>query len=52
LEIKKRAVREEPEPLRRQLALTGDRAAVLLLAPVKERTTAILAQRVLEADES
>lgn len=47
LEIKKRAVRQEPEQLRRQLGLSGDHSAVLLLAPVNERTTAILAQRVV-----
>jgi SAM-dependent methyltransferase len=45
LEIKKRAVRHEPEQLRRQLALRGDRPAVLLLAPFAGHVTAILAER-------
>jgi hypothetical protein len=47
LEIKKRGVRQEPEQIRRQLRLSGDRAAVLLVAPVERRVTAILAKRVL-----
>lgn len=47
LEIKKRGVRQEPEQIRRQLRLSGDHAAVLLVAPVERRVTAILAKRVL-----
>lgn len=46
LEIKKRGVPDEPEQLRRQLRLRGERAAVLLLAPLGGTVTAILAQRV------
>ena len=52
LEIKKRAVRHEPEQLRRQLGLSGNHAAVLLLAPVGGHVTAILAQRVFATDDA
>jgi len=45
LEIKKRGVAEEPEQIRRRLHLRGDRAAVLLVAPLRQGVTAILAQR-------
>ncbi len=47
LEIKKRGVSESPEHLRRQLRLRGDKAAVLLLAPVRGSIAAILARRVV-----
>jgi hypothetical protein len=46
LEIKKRGVSDDPEQLRRQLRLRGDRAAVLLVAPIAGTVTAILAERV------
>ena len=45
LEIKKRGVDPDPERLRRELKLRGDRAATLLLAPRATRTIAILARR-------
>ncbi len=46
LEIKKRGVHHEPEQVRRQLALRGEHAAVLLLAPLGQHVTAILAERI------
>jgi hypothetical protein len=45
LEIKKRGVPIRPEDLRRRLRLRGPDAAVLLIAPVAGRVTAILARR-------
>jgi hypothetical protein len=45
LEIKKRGVRDDPEPLRRRLRLRGDDSAVLLLAPLGRTVAAILARR-------
>jgi hypothetical protein len=47
LEIKKRAVPQEPEELRRRLALRGDGSAVLLITPIGGSTTAILARRIV-----
>ncbi|MHB8900395.1 MAG: class I SAM-dependent methyltransferase, partial [Thermoguttaceae bacterium] len=46
LEIKTRGVEESPEQVRRDLRLDGDRGAVLLLARLGKRVTAIVAQRV------
>ncbi|MCR4415284.1 MAG: class I SAM-dependent methyltransferase [Thermoguttaceae bacterium] len=46
LEIKKRGVSEDPESLRRRLALRGDLAAVLVLARVGRSVTAIVARRI------
>jgi hypothetical protein len=46
LEIKKRGVEIDPEHLRRELKLRGDRTATLLIANSGGRTLAILAQRV------
>lgn len=45
LEIKKRGVSLDPVQLRRRLQLRGDRSAVLLIAPIDGRVTAILARR-------
>ncbi len=45
LEIKKRGVIEKPEQIRRRLHLRGDGAAVLLVAPLSQGVTAILARR-------
>jgi hypothetical protein len=46
LEIKKRGVDLNPEKLRRNLKLRGDNSATLLITPIANRATAILAQRV------
>lgn len=46
LEIKKRGVPDDPEMIRRQLRLNGEHAAVLLLAPIGGRVTAIVGQRL------
>jgi hypothetical protein len=46
LEIKKRGVDVLPEKLRKELKLRGENAATLLITPVAERPTAILAHRV------
>lgn len=46
LEIKKRGVDHDPATVRRQLDLRGSRSATLLLAPLENRVTAILARRV------
>ena len=46
LEIKKRGVEHDPAAVRRQLALKGDRAAVLFLTRVAGRGLAIVAQRI------
>ena len=46
LEIKKRGVELDPAELRKQLALTGDEAATLLVARIGKRVVAILARRV------
>jgi SAM-dependent methyltransferase len=46
LEIKKRGVEVEPEQLRRQLKLRGDRAATLLVTRVAGRPAAIVVHRV------
>jgi hypothetical protein len=46
LEIKKRGVDVDPERLRRQLKLRGDREAVLLVTRLAGRPAAILAHRV------
>ena len=46
LEIKKRGVDLNPEKLRRDLKLRGTGAATLLITPIANRATAILAQRV------
>jgi hypothetical protein len=46
LEIKKRGVDIDPQQLRRDLKLRGDKAATLLIMPVADRPTAILAHRV------
>ena len=46
LEIKKRGVDLNPEKLRRDLKLRGDNAATLLITPIGNRATAILAHRV------
>jgi hypothetical protein len=45
LEIKKRGVATEPERLRQQLKLRGERSATLLLTRLEEREIAILADR-------
>ena len=45
IEIKKRAVRDDPEQVRRRLDLRGDEAAVLLLTPTNARVMAILGRR-------
>jgi hypothetical protein len=46
LEIKKRGVDHDPATVRRQLDLRGSQSATLILAPVENRVTAILARRV------
>jgi hypothetical protein len=46
LEIKTRGIEERPERIRRDLRLRGDGSAVLLLARLGQRVTAIVAQRV------
>ncbi len=46
LEIKTRGVEDRPERIRRDLRLRGDGEAVLLLARLGERVTAIVAQRL------
>lgn len=46
LEIKKRGVEESPEPLRKQLRLSGDGDATLILMPVERRVTAIVTRRM------
>jgi hypothetical protein len=46
LEIKKRGVDTDPEQLRKQLKLRGDRSATLLLTCVGARAVALLAQRL------
>ena len=45
LEIKKRGVEMDPEKLRRDLKLQGPNAATLLITPIADRPTAILAHR-------
>jgi len=45
LEIKKRAVEENPHTLRKRLKLKGEHSAVLLLTPLQGRTAAIIARR-------
>ena len=45
LEIKKRTLLDDPEKLRREMALSGDEQAVLLLTRVQDRATAIIAKR-------
>jgi hypothetical protein len=45
LEVKKRGVELEPEAVRRQLRVPGDRAITLLIAPLAGRVTALLAER-------
>jgi len=49
LEIKKRAVPNRPEDVRRRLHLRGDASATLLLAPIAGRVTAIVARRWKES---
>lgn len=46
LEIKKRAVDCDPDSLRKKLQLRGDRDAVLVVAPLGQSITAILAHRL------
>ncbi|MDN4616175.1 SAM-dependent methyltransferase [Leifsonia sp. F6_8S_P_1B] len=46
LEIKKRGVDIDPAALRKRLALSGDRAATLVLTRVAGRHTALLAERL------
>lgn len=46
LEIKTRGIQERPEQIRRDLKLRGDGSAVLLLARLGKRVTAIVARRV------
>ncbi len=46
LEIKTRGIQERPEQIRRDLKLRGDGEAVLLLARLGRRVTAIVARRV------
>ncbi len=46
LEIKTRGIEERPEAVRRDLRLRGDGSAVLLLARLGRRVTAIVARRV------
>ena len=46
LEIKKRAVSQEPDAIRRQLRLQGSEAAVLLIAPHAGSIKAVLARRM------
>lgn len=50
VEIKTRGIAERPEQIRRELRLGGDRSAVLLLARLGRRVTAIVARR--NQDES
>ncbi|MEM8947381.1 MAG: hypothetical protein AAGD11_19560 [Planctomycetota bacterium] len=45
LEIKKRGVETDPERLRKELKLQGDRAATLLLLRIESRELAVLATR-------
>jgi hypothetical protein len=47
LEIKKRNVDVEPEKLRRELKLRGDRSATLLVTPINGRATAIVGNRTV-----
>jgi hypothetical protein len=47
LEIKKRGVDITPEQLRRELKLSGEESATLLIAPIAGRPTVMLAQRVI-----
>lgn len=46
LEVKKRGVDVEPEKLRRELKLRGERAATLLITPIDGRPTAIVGKRL------
>ncbi|MDZ4819432.1 MAG: hypothetical protein SGJ20_10715 [Planctomycetota bacterium] len=46
LEVKKRGVDLEPEKVRRELTVSGDQSATLLLCRVEGRITAIIGQRV------
>jgi hypothetical protein len=46
LEIKKRAIDVDPQLLRRELKLRGDKAATLILAPHGSRQIAILCHRL------
>ncbi len=46
LEIKTRGIEEQPEQIRRDLRLRGDASAVLLLARLGKRVTAIVARRI------
>jgi hypothetical protein len=46
LEVKKRGVEADPAKLVRQLRTPGDEAGVLMLAPGKSGTLAILARRL------
>ncbi len=49
LEIKKRGVDHDPEQVRRQLALRGERSATLLITRIGQRVMAILAERCTTA---
>jgi hypothetical protein len=46
LTIKKRGVEIDPDVLRRQLALSGDRAATIILTRLRDRGVAMLVERV------
>ncbi len=48
LEIKKRGVEHDPEQIRRQLSLSGEASATLLITRIERRVTAIVARRVTE----
>ena len=50
LEIKKRALFDDPEKLRRDLALSGDEQATLILTRIQDRATAIIAKRCDETE--
>ena len=49
LEIKKRGVDHDPEQVRRQLGLRGERSATLLITRMGQRVMAILAERCATA---
>jgi SAM-dependent methyltransferase len=46
LEVKKRGVKIDPDEVRRQINPRGDNQATLIIAPIKKKVAAILAQRV------
>jgi hypothetical protein len=46
IEIKKRGLRLDPDEIRSELQVPGDAEATVMLAPIAERTTAIVARRL------